>query len=138
MRSRPISHPIVSVTTLPAYCSRPFVLSLALAIAAAFVPVRRARAQETFTPLVPLSGSIATGEKPQSKLWFHDNTWWAALASSSVSPAGTWIWRLETDLRWTNLLRISSSTSAKADVIALGDVTHILLQQSGGQLVSVQ
>jgi hypothetical protein len=97
-----------------------------------------ALAQETFTPLVALSGSIATGEKPQSKLWFHDHTWWAVLASSSVSPAGTWLWRLETDNRWTNLLLLSSSTSAKADVIAVGNVTHVLLQQSSGQLISVQ
>lgn len=107
-------------------------------MATGLIPTARARAQETFTPLVPISGSIATGEKPQSKLWFHDGRWWAVLASSSVSPTGTWLWRLESDNHWSNVLRLSSSTSAKADTLSLGDVAHVLLQQSSGQLISVQ
>jgi hypothetical protein len=97
-----------------------------------------AEAAEVVVPLVRLSLSQTTGEKPQSKLWSHEGRWWAVLPSSSVSPSGTWLWRLGTDNRWTNMLRLSSSTSTKADVRVLGDVTHVLLHGSSPQLVSVE
>lgn len=95
-------------------------------------------AQETVTPLAPLQLSTTTGEKPQSKVWFHDGRWWAVLPSSSVSPTGTWLWRLEGDNHWTNLLRLASSTSAQADVRAVGDLAHVLIHTSSVQLVSLE
>ena len=96
------------------------------------------RAQETVTALQSISVSTTTGEKPQSKVWFHEGRWWTVLPSSSVSPSGTWLWRLESNNRWTNVLRLSSSTSTKADAKVQGDVTHILLHSSSPQLVSVE
>jgi len=95
-------------------------------------------AQETVTPLTPIPVSTTTGEKPQSKLWFHAGHWWAVLPSTAVSPTGTWLWRLEADHHWTNVLRLSSNTTTQADTKALGDVTHILLHSSSPQLVSIE
>jgi hypothetical protein len=94
--------------------------------------------QETVTRLAPLTLSQTTGEKPQSKVWRHGGHWWAVLPSDAVDPTGTWLWRLESDNHWTNVLRLSSSTSAKADVRALGDVTHVLLHTSSARLVSLE
>ena len=95
-------------------------------------------AQETFTTLANVSVSTTTGDKPQSKLWFHGDRWWAVLPSTAVSPSGTWLWRLEGDNTWTNLLRLSASTSTRADTLAVGDVTHVLLHGSSPQLVSLE
>src|SRR5713101_7009820 len=100
--------------------------------------VRLAVAQETITPLAPIPVSTTTGEKPQSKLWFHAGRWWAVLPSKSVKPTGTWLWRLEADRGWTNVLRLSSNTKTKADTKAVGDVTHVLLHGSSPQLVSIE
>ncbi|MGW6003977.1 LamG-like jellyroll fold domain-containing protein [Oerskovia enterophila] len=89
------------------------------------------------TTAVPLSGN--TGEKPQSKLWFAHDTWWAALASTSAAPAGTWVWRYDqTAGTWTNVVRISDRTDVRADVKVVGDVAHVLLHGPTTSLVSVE
>lgn len=78
----------------------------------------------------------ATGEKPQSKVWFHDQNWWAVLPDSG----GTYIWRLD-GVSWSRILRISPDIDTKADCRAAGNVTHILLVRDGVstvQLVSVE
>src|SRR6185436_3377143 len=84
--------------------------------------------------------STTTGEKPQSKVWLHDGRWWAVLPSTAVTPTGTWLWRLGSDGVWTNLLRLASSTSAQADTLRVGNVTHVLLHtgSSSAQLVSLE
>jgi hypothetical protein len=94
--------------------------------------------QELITALSSLSLSATTGEKPQSKLWQHDGRWWAVLPSTAVSPSGTWLWRLGGDNRWTNVLRLSSSTSTHADTLQLGHITHVLLYSSAPQLISLE
>ena len=97
-------------------------------------------AQETIVALTPLVLSQTTGEKPQSKVWRNDGRWWAVLPSTAVSPTGTWLWRLGTDRVWVNLLRLASSSSAKADALRVGNVTHVLLHtgSSSLQLVSLE
>src|SRR5215470_612893 len=99
---------------------------------------RLALTQETITPLGSISVSQTTGEKPQSKLWFHAGHWWAVLPSTAVSPSGTWLWRLESILQWKNLLRLSSNTTTRADVKTIDDLTHVLLYSSSPQLVSLE
>jgi hypothetical protein len=103
-------------------------------------PSELAVAQEAVIALDTIDASASTGEKPQSKVWDHAGTWWAVLPTTSVSPNGTWIWRLEleSDLSWTNVLKISDSTSSKADAKMVGDVVHILLHDSSPELVSVE
>jgi hypothetical protein len=100
-------------------------------------------AQDDVFPLDSIPIETNTGEKPQSKVWFHSGGWWAVLPSSS--PSGTWIWRLESDGSWTPVLRLSRSEDTKADALAMGDVTHVLLCDSSGsscagspELVSVE
>jgi hypothetical protein len=110
-------------------------------------PVTTSTLASTTTPLasgttttvyykdIPLTGN--TGEKPQSKLWQHDGSWWAVLASVSVQPSGTWLWQL-TPQGWTNVLLLSTATDVRADALSLGDVTHILLYGPSSSLVSIQ
>src|SRR5215203_2056013 len=95
------------------------------------------RAQETAAAVQPILVSADTGEKPQSKLWYHASTWWAVLPSSS--PAGTWVWRLNADNSWTNVLLLSASTTIHADVKAVGGVAHVLLYAAGAtELASIE
>ena len=86
------------------------------------------------TSLTPLAVSQDTGEKPQSKVWQYNNTWWAVMPNSS----GTYLWKLEGDNSWASVLKLSESTNARADVKAVGGVTHILLHDSTPELVSVE
>jgi len=87
------------------------------------------RTEPALTSLRTLSVTAHTGEKPQSKLWFHGDHWWAVLPDSS----GTWLWRLQ-GTRWARAIRLSPWTNTRADVLPVGDLVHILLfrgQQSG-------
>ncbi len=86
------------------------------------------------TPLQELVITTNTGEKPQSKIWFHDDTWWAVLPNTK----GTKLWKL-VDTTWVNVLHISDSTNTRADIRAIGNLTQILLYQGiNSQLVSVE
>ncbi|MHA7133389.1 LamG-like jellyroll fold domain-containing protein [Oerskovia turbata] len=100
-------------------------------------PQALAAAEALTATAIPVSGN--TGEKPQSKLWFAHDTWWAALASTSTAPAGTWVWRYDASAgTWTNVVRISDRTDVRADVKVAGDVAHILLHGPTTSLVSVE
>ena len=84
--------------------------------------------------LQDLPTSASTGEKPQSKLWFHDNTWWAVLPNIN----GTELWQLA-DTSWVSVLHLSDSSNIMSDVLAIGNVTHILLFNScESELISVE
>lgn len=86
------------------------------------------------TPLQDFAINGNTGEKPQSKVWFHNNTWWAVLPNES----GTKLWELA-DTKWVSVLHLSDSTNTRADIRAIGNVTHILLYQGWNtKLVSVE
>ena len=87
-----------------------------------------------FESLATKQLSHNTGEKPQSKLWKYGGSWWGVFPTSN----GTSVWRLD-GTQWTSVLRLSSSTSAKADVLPVGDVAHVLLYTgTSSQLASVQ
>jgi len=80
-----------------------------------------------------------TGEKPQSKVWSYDTTWWCVLPSTD----GTWLWRLNRDtLSWAKVLLLSSKMCVNADCKQIEDVTHIILYDysntSEGNLISVK
>ena len=98
------------------------------------------------TALTPLTVSpdivdAPTGEKPQSKVWQYNSTWWAVL-STAVSQAAPGCGRLQPDNSWTNVLKLSDSTTADADVKPVGDVVHVLIDRRHNvtslELVSVQ
>ena len=89
---------------------------------------------QTITNLNPVPVSTDTGEKPQAKVWFYAGKHWAVLPNSS----GTHLWRLD-GKTWTNVLRLSTRTSSKADTKMVGNAAHILLfQGASSQLVSVE
>lgn len=67
----------------------------------------------------------STGEKPQSKVWKYDSKWYTVIPIS-VSPAGTYLWRLDGDT-WTKLFRLSTKINVKADTRAVNAITYILL-----------
>lgn len=84
--------------------------------------------------LKKLDVTTNTGEKPQSKLWFHDNNWWAVLPNEN----GTELWQL-VDSSWVAVLHLSDSKNIKTDVRKSGDITHILLFNGlKSELVSVE
>src|SRR5687768_143448 len=75
-----------------------------------------------------------TGEKPQSKVWEHDGSWFGCFGASG----GTWVYRLDGDA-WTQILKLSNTSSFRADAKEHGDVTHILLfNGSSSSLASIE
>jgi hypothetical protein len=86
--------------------------------------------------LTPTPITMTTGEKPQSKVWLHDDTWWAVFPD----PTGTYLRRLD-GAGWTKVLLLSSSTSVQADYAIDGPtgVVHVLLfDHASTELVSVE
>ena len=97
------------------------------------VPAGEAAPTPSIYPLeeIPISGD--TRDKPQSKVWSHDDLWWTVTADFS----GTWVRRLD-GLTWTPVLNLSAGRFY-ADVKPLGDVAHILLdRESTAYLASVE
>jgi len=72
--------------------------------------------------LKPLPISAHTGMKPQSKLWYWDEQWWAVLPQDS----GTFLWRLNGDA-WEKVRQLSRDPQTRADVKCNGSITHVLL-----------
>jgi uncharacterized repeat protein (TIGR01451 family) len=87
--------------------------------------------------------TASSGEKPQSKLWNYNGTWYAVFptSASGATSAGTWLWKLE-DITWIEVQKLSTSTSVRADVKSLGDSAYILLFEpsavSSTKLATVQ
>ena len=85
------------------------------------------------------STTANTSEKPQSKVWKYDGSWYAVFPTSSgASSAGTWVWKL-VGTTWTEEVKISTRTDTHADVLVDGALAHILLwQDSNTQLASIE
>jgi hypothetical protein len=113
-------------------------LALAVLFFIASCQERSLPPETAVSDLAPIPVSASTGKKPQSKLWLHDGRWWAVLPSDTMVPSGTWLWRLEEDDSWTNVLLLSSSTETKADALRAGDLAHILLHDEVSELVSLE
>ncbi len=97
-------------------------------------PTDNSSANFNIIPLEDIEITSGNGEKPQSKVWFHDSYWWAVLPIKS----GTKLWRLEEN-KWINLLHISDSTNIKADTKAIGNMAHILFFHGAeSELVSLE
>jgi len=68
--------------------------------------------------------SAPTGEKPQSKLWFHDGSWWASMFNPLTTDYE--IYRLDSgEWRSTGTLLDERSTSG-ADVLADGSRLYVV------------
>ncbi|MCD6598219.1 MAG: hypothetical protein J7L04_11050 [Bacteroidales bacterium] len=88
----------------------------------------------TVIPLNDLAISTSTGEKPQSKVWYYDGSWWTVLSTVE----GTRLLQLKESM-WKSVLFLSDSTNIKADARAIGNVVHILLFHGWeSELVSIE
>ena len=91
-------------------------------------------ARFTAMSLPSIDVTVDTGEKPQSKVWFHAGHWWAVLPDGS----GTHVWRLG-DTQWTRAVKLSEATDTRADVKRTGGVTHVLLYRGAqSELASLE
>jgi len=70
-----------------------------------------------------------TGEKPQSKVWYHDDDWWAVIPvkAQGTDPEGAWLYRLNGNAWDDKLIRLSTKTNVNADAKAVDDITYILI-----------
>ena len=103
---------------------------------------------QSFTTINPIINSTGVASfKPQSKVWYYGNYWWAVIPveAEGIDPAGTYLWRLD-GTSFTKLMKLSDSTDTFSDAKALGNVTHILVVQGvddevavpNAELVSIQ
>ena len=72
-----------------------------------------------------------TGQKPESKLWYADGTWWGALWNGSVSPRRLEIYRFNQATQATNAwtatgTTIDSRRNSEADTLWDGSKLYVL------------
>jgi hypothetical protein len=99
-------------------------LSLGVLVATAPVPVQLSTAASAATgdigyagPSTSGDGSAATGEKPESKLWWNDGSWWASLFDTSTQT--NHIFRLDRPTeQWIDTgTMIDNRPKTRADVL---------------------
>jgi hypothetical protein len=77
------------------------------------------------------AGGAITGQKPESKLWYQDGSWWAAMLSPSAGGAHH-MYRL-TAGGWTDTgIEIDSRPATKEDVLSLDSTLYVLSRSPGG------
>lgn len=66
-----------------------------------------------------------TGSKPESKLWFHDGTWWAVMFDGATTDH--YIFRLDAgSQRWTRTATVlDTRTSSRSDVVFDGTKLYV-------------
>ena len=84
------------------------------------------------SPISNITATATSGEKPQSKVWKHDDIWWAVIPIST----GTYIYHLDVNNNWVQGLQLSSSTTIQADTKNVGSITYILLFDGNTQTSS--
>jgi hypothetical protein len=71
------------------------------------------------------SGGPITGSKPESKLWYQDGTWWAAMLSPSSSGAHH-IYQLDSGAWVDTGVLIDPRPASKDDVLPVGAAIYVL------------
>ena len=87
----------------------------------AFEPLER-RELLAVSALADFSVNEDTGEKPQSKVWEYNDSWYSVMPDSS----GTWVWKLN-GTQWQKQLQLTADDGYHADVKVSGNLAHILL-----------
>jgi hypothetical protein len=83
--------------------------------------------------LADFSVNSNTGEKPQSKVWEYNDTWYSVMPDKT----GTWVWELAGN-QWQKELQLTSN-GYSADVKVDGNLAHILLfDGASSQLATVE
>ena len=96
------------------------------------------KGSSTVLKLEPMSLSAGTGEKPQSKVWEYNGSWWGFLTTNArASSPGTWIWKLVGSTSVEHL-QLSGEIETVDAVKVAGSIVHILLYDDDPELVSVE
>jgi PKD repeat protein len=86
------------------------------------------------TALSDFSVNEDSGEKPQSKVWEYNDSWYSVMPDSS----GTWVWKLNNN-QWQKQLQLTADDGYHADVKVVGNLAHILLfDGSASRLATVE
>ncbi|KAA9340725.1 T9SS type A sorting domain-containing protein [Adhaeribacter soli] len=108
-------------------------LTILLAVVA-LISFRAVAQYSSLTVINSVNVSTDTKDKPQSKIWQRDNSYWTVLTQDD----GTFLWKLD-GTNWVNVLKLSTSGYGRADCKVVGNVTHILLYRGeSSHLVSVE
>jgi PKD repeat protein len=75
-------------------------------------------------------GGRLTAEKPESKLWHHDGSWWAAMLSPADGGAHT-IHRLTGNIWHSTGVTIDPRPATKEDVLHHGNTLYVLSRGGG-------
>ena len=113
------------------------VAALLLALPAAAAP---ATAHAADTPTTHRGdnypSSVSTGptaDKPQSKLWHHDGSWWALMISDSDDKVH--VFRLRSDHEWEDTgTVVDHRTTARGDALEDGSQVYVASRTSSGSL----
>jgi len=81
---------------------------------------------------VELTGGAASGQKPESKLWYLDGKWWGAMATAGTGSHH--IFQLS-GTNWTDTgIEIDPRPETKEDVLSVGSTLYILSRGSPTKL----
>ncbi|MEZ4825146.1 MAG: PKD domain-containing protein [Bacteroidia bacterium] len=78
--------------------------------------------QVSVSALQQFSVAASTGDKPQSKVWNYNGSWYCVMPNSS----GTKLWKLN-GTSWSAVMSLHSGTIIYADVKAVGNLVHVLM-----------
>jgi hypothetical protein len=77
------------------------------------------------------NAGAATGQKPESKLWYQGGSWWASMVSNAHNGAHT-IHRLD-GTTWTDTgVVVDSRPTAREDVLLAGTTLYVLVRAAPG------
>jgi hypothetical protein len=78
------------------------------------------------------AGDAITGEKPESKLWFHNGAWWAVMLSPARGGAHT-IHRLD-DTTWTDTgVVVDTRPKSREDVLLVDAELYVVSRTTNGR-----
>jgi|GEM_PF-1889754 len=83
------------------------------------------RSNKLWTAVMPrgsFTASATTADRPQSKVWQHDQKFWTIMPKSD----GTFVYLLE-DNTWKPVLKVSNRSVVYADVAVSGNLVHAIL-----------
>ena len=99
--------------------------SLVLTVLAALTLAASAQAAGTRDFAYSTSASAPTGQKPQSKLWFNDGSWWGVLYSSTNKRFDIFRFNWATDT-WTDTgTAVDTRARSQADVLWSGGKLYV-------------
>ena len=112
------------------------VLALALALvglqAAAAPPALAADPVSYVGPAFPASGPAPTEDKPQSKLWYADGSWWALMRASA---GGITVHELQADHTWRNTgTVVDDRPTSSGDALWEGGKLYVASRTAAGDV----